>query len=297
VPYARFDADSLLLSQFDWRTSLSLALASKLVYDTGEAITRAALGPFRLESCTFIEADGTECFVARSAKAVLVSFRGTHQLGDWLANLNVISTRRSYGQVHRGFLGAFQVVEGRLRSELSGIADQPLLLTGHSLGGALATVAAAEWQGTLQVAWIYTYGQPAVGRGDFPAFMREHYGERFVRLVNNDDIVPRVPPAYVHVGRLVHFDAVGGVPQGVEAPRSAETPNAVAEALEPSGGPRMLTETEFDELRAQMLGHRVRIRSAGLESMQGPQLEGFLPSISDHYMDRYIAKIAMRVAP
>jgi hypothetical protein len=56
----------------------------------------------------------------------------------------------------------------------------------------------------------------------------------------------------------------------------------------------MLTEAEFDRLRAQLLDQRARARAVGVESLEAPVLEGILPSVSDHSLDRYIAKIAAR---
>jgi Lipase (class 3) len=291
----QFTAASLLASEFEWQTALSLAVASSLSYESGSTVESTARNQWGLEDCHFIDADDTQCFVAWSAQAVLVSFRGTESLGDWLSNLNMIGTTRpNYGRVHRGFLSAFQVVDAQLRSILAGVHDRPILLTGHSLGGALATIAAAEWQGQLPIAWVYTYGQPAVGKGIFPSFMAQHYAGKFMRFVNDDDIVPRVPPTYQHVGRLFHFDAEGELEDQLES--AVGSISAVIPALAHSPAePPMLTETEFDLLRAQILQQRAEARGIGLESSDEIMLEGLFPSVSDHSLDAYIAKIAAKV--
>jgi hypothetical protein len=277
----RFSVDSLAADKFEWQTALSLALASRLAYEEQLAVENTARNRWGMEACSFFETDDTRCFLAATPKVVLIAFRGTANVGNWLSNLNIYSTTRPYGKVHRGFFGAFQVVDAQLRAELSQRPDRPLLLTGHSLGGALATIAAAEWNGLFPVAWIYTFGQPAVGKGQFVDFM-QRFATNFVRFVNNDDIVPRVPPTYRHVGRLFHFDADGELQSRAESLGLGES----------SGGLPMLSETEFDQLRAALLLQRLNGRAARAELLEAPVVEGLLPSVSDHSLDAYIPKIA-----
>jgi V8-like Glu-specific endopeptidase len=276
-----FSAASLAEAHFDWRTALSLALASRLAYESAAAIRATTHGLWQLQGCQFIEADDTQCFVAATPRAILVSFRGTESVGDWLANLNAASRTRPYGVVHRGFFGAFQAVERQLLAVLEASPNRSLLLTGHSLGGALATIAAAEWHQRFDVRWIMTYGQPAVGRSNFAQFM-QGYAAKFFRFVNDDDVVPRVPPTYRHVGRLIRFDAAGNVPAGMESPAWRDVE-------------RMLTDAEFDKMRAALLQRRAQRRAVGVESLEAPVAEGLLPSLSDHRLDAYIAKIAAQV--
>ena len=294
----QFSRASLVAPNPTWKTALSLALASQLAYEPSSAVAATAKTRWGLATCEFIEADDTQCFVASSAgtgstaAVVVVAFRGTESLGDWLADLNVLSTTHSYGTVHRGFRSAYSVVDARLRAELRKFPGVPVLITGHSLGGALATIAAAEWQGTFDVRWIYTYGQPAVGKGRFPAFMAQHYGSRLIRVVNDDDIVPQVPPTYDHVGRSIPFDANGNAPELESAANEALAESPVLAA---AAGPPVMSETEFDQLRARLLAERA-VRRSGVvtEGIAVPQLEGIFPSFSDHKMDNYIAKLARR---
>lgn len=292
--FSRFSLASLNITEFDWKAALSLALASRLAYEGGVGVTGVAQGTWHFSQCQIISADDTYCFVAYSDDTVLVSFRGTVNLGNWLSNMNVFGTTRPYGVVHRGFLGAFQVVDAQLRNALAGLGPRKLLLTGHSLGGALATVAAAEWQGQFPVSGVYTYGQPAVGAGEFPAFMARHYAGKFFRFVNNNDIVPRVPPGYRHVGRLFRFGATGKLENTIEATISTLLSEAVP-VFESPAHPPMMTETEFDLLRAELLQRRVQVRAAGQESVADPMVEGFFPSVSDHDIHRYIARVAAKV--
>ncbi len=283
---ARFSRDSLSATGFTWSTALSLVLASQLSYRNASVVETTAKTDWKLSTCKFLEAEATQCFIASSADVVLIAFRGTESLGDWLGNLNTFPKSRPYGTVHRGFYFAFQDVRPQLEDELREFAGRSLLLTGHSLGGALATIAAAEWQGGYSIKGIYTYGQPAVGRGQFLRFMGEHYGDQFFRFVNDDDIVPRVPPNFWHVGQLYHFDSRGRL----KAQR--ESLGTTTE----SDGPPMLSEAEFNQLRGQLLMEQAQMQSgAQTEAVAAPELEGFFPSVRDHRLDEYIANIAAMV--
>ncbi len=140
---------------------------------------------------------------------VLISFRGTVDVGNWLANLNVLSKGRPVRHVHRGFYFAFADVQGLLESRLdelrrpAGPADraQPGRHPGRDCR--------RQWQGSRSVRAVYTYGQPAAGTSGYRDFIAENYADSYFRFVNEDDIVPRVPPGYVHVGHLIHFGEGG----------------------------------------------------------------------------------------
>ncbi len=293
-----FYLGALFSQTFSWKSALSLALACKLAYESEQRVRATCVGSGRswgFTSSQFIDVDDTQCFVALTPEIALVSFRGTESRGDWLRNVNVPGRTRDYGVVHRGFLGAFQAVESRLRSALAGIAGRKLVLTGHSLGGALATVMAAEWQSFMPASLIVTYGQPAVGSGAFRMFILQHYTGNFFRFVNDDDIVPRVPPGYEHVGRLLHFDAVGSLQSGqsLSVTESPTVESVLAESIEQ--GPPMLTEAEYQALQGQIGQEVVRVNRPLKQSGEQPQPESFFPSVSDHSLDKYIAKIAARV--
>ena len=269
-----FSKQALQNASFEMETALSLAVASKFVYENGSVVEPFGVGRFGFETCNFIEASNTQCFLGSTSDAVLISFRGTESVGDWLLNLRIITTARPYGRVHTGFLRGFEFVQVQLERLLEQLGNRRLLITGHSLGGALATVAAAEWAERFDVSAVYTFGQPAVGRGGFSDFMATHYQDKFFRFVNNSDVVARVPPTLGHVGRLFHFDKHGAF-------------RASTEALGEEG-PDMMTEAEFEEFRAN-LTKSARTESIAME-------ESVFTSVSDHSMDRYIEKIKGTVA-
>lgn len=292
----QFSVESLAATQFTWRTALSLAMASNLAYSP-RGIVESTATAWGLSGCRFIEAADTQCFVASTPEVALVAFRGTESVRDWLADLNALRVTRPYGRVHRGFYHAFNDVRSLIESMLSGPASRRIVLTGHSLGGALATVAAAEWfsAGDFQPATIYTYGQPRVGDNSFRNFLNLKIGERFSRFVNDDDIVPRVPPGFRHVGKVFHFDEDGNLQDSEEAFAGSALEAAAPDTA--STEPPPLTEAEFDQLRAQLLAARQgsRLEAMPESAIATPQLEGLLPSFRDHALDNYIRKILLHL--
>ncbi len=135
------------------------------------------------------------------------------------------------GRVHRGFLEAWQSVEKQVVYYLKKwqTPDTKLWVTGHSLGGALAAVAtiSLEAQG-FEVSGLYTFGQPRVADWKLVNYMNARMGDsrrdrnanRIVRYVNNNDIVPMIPPqiipwlptrVYGHMGQFRYFSDSGSL--------------------------------------------------------------------------------------
>jgi Lipase (class 3) len=111
-----------------------------------------------------------------------------------------------------------------------------LYLTGHSLGAAMAVVAAAiihgddsyaEWRGLVR--GIYTYGQPMVGNAEFARTCDERFGRMLFRHVYGHDLVPRLPP--MTTGVFKHFGSeFSGAGDGW-SPRSKLSTQAITALL------------------------------------------------------------------
>ncbi len=97
--------------------------------------------------------------------------------------------------------------------------DAKVFITGHSLGGALATLYGAmlfynaEHEITDKLAAIYTFGQPRVGDKEFAKYGETHLKDHYFRVVYCNDIVPRVPFdneifEYKHIGECSYYDSV-----------------------------------------------------------------------------------------
>ncbi|AUX40457.1 uncharacterized protein SOCE26_018580 [Sorangium cellulosum] len=109
-------------------------------------------------------------------------------------------------RVHRAKLrSVVGALEEALRFKL-----EALYITGHSLGGALAVLAAAliysdeelkELRPLLR--GIYTFGQPMVGDRAFAKTFERQFGSKLFRHIYNRDVVPHMPPR--SAGRFEHF--------------------------------------------------------------------------------------------
>ncbi|MCH8620492.1 lipase family protein [Undibacterium sp. TS12] len=153
----------------------------------------------------FVNADsGTQCFATSKAGSVYVAFRGTQpdDPTDVLTDALFLPVQwQGPGRVHDGFLRAYNSVAAALDDWLAGQpATSRVYLTGHSLGAALATLAAACTNGSHLV----TFGSPRVGDA---AFVAAFTGRAVDRYVNCTDIVTSLPPEseyYEHV-RGLHY--------------------------------------------------------------------------------------------
>jgi triacylglycerol lipase len=191
-----------------------LADASFLVYGESSFIAEALRGTPLADRGFTLDwlgtAEDNRGMVLSSETALVVVFRGTrlqvHSVLD-LAEVVVINQSdlwvdsqflprvwRAGGRVHGGFLRAFEEVSDRLDAIVRGKTPrQKLWLTGHSLGGALATMAAAHVDPTI-LQGVITFGSPRVGD---PAFVGCLAQERMARYVHRDDWVATVPPEFL----------------------------------------------------------------------------------------------------
>lgn len=186
-----------------------LADCSLLVYLTDEAeVTKRLIdeGGFTEVTCIGFDRPGAQCFVARRPEGTVVCFRGT-EVSEWqdlVADADLIYATDSGSDhganVHRGFLRSLNTIWDEIESTLG---DGKVWFTGHSLGAAMATLAAGRYPGVHP---LYTFGSPRVGDDNF----QQEIPANAYRFVNNNDVVTHVPPApYRHVGDLKYLDEDG----------------------------------------------------------------------------------------
>ena len=213
-----------------------LAEASTLVY-ADEAFVEQEFCRAGFDHVRFFNRAGTQCFVAADSRFAIVAFRGSEiwkrgtpfDPGRIIADLKTdFDVWRSPwdrgGNVHSGFKAALDDVWDELRPEIERLQARGMRIwiTGHSLGGALATLA-ADRLGSVQ--GVYTFGSPRVGDAQF----RAGFTSNAYRVVNGADFITSVPPRgpYHHVGTRIHIDpqAHGGYrPASMEGPHEFPCP-------------------------------------------------------------------------
>lgn len=164
-----------------------------------------------------LDAGTTNCYLAWGKDFVIVAFRGTQpdQMGDVLDDLKFPPCAWSSGTVHGGFHDAFSRIRPALEARLNALATgRSVWFAGHSLGAALATLAADWWRDTRGLCAL---GGPRVGDPAFAAAFKARFAGRSWRYVNDNDIVPHLPPPvfgpflYEHVAAPLFIAASGAV--------------------------------------------------------------------------------------
>lgn len=202
--------------QYCPQNALWLARCAGLVYREPQAIAQQ-VKLWGYPNFHFIDhvPSATQAFVMANDKAIVVAFRGTTCIDDWMTNKRIFQVRGFGGTVHRGFFQASKAVWFELNQKIKEFQNnyQPILVTGHSLGGALATLSAARMhEEGMAIAALYTFGSPRVGDVSFSKKFNADFEGRAYRFVNDQDIVTRIPPSafgYKHVGEFLYFDAKG----------------------------------------------------------------------------------------
>jgi len=167
----------------------------------------------------FLDHDGAQCHIVSNKTEVAVAFRGTEpaEFSDLLADLNAWPDKPmiGHGKVHNGFQNELEKLWPMILEGLTPHLGKKLTLCGHSLGGAMATVAASRFSMDIGVDTLFTYGSPRTGTSDFVKAFKHvpHF-----RFVNNNDIVPTVPLAimgYRHHCGPMYIDFKGNVHAGL----------------------------------------------------------------------------------
>ncbi len=220
--------------------ALALSIACQLAYDKNQVAVEpkvhATLGTKRYlafdsknNQANSLKED-TQGFLAGDRSKIILAFRGTTSIRDWMSDFDILPVDFNHlfpnmpdvGHIHAGFglalKSAWPQIATGLASFRQDFPSASLWVTGHSLGAALAVVATGallfDNQNRTPVSGLYTYGQPRVGQTDFVVSMNGVFKSRHYRVVNNQDIVTRVPPrinGYRQQGRLVYFDDKGRI--------------------------------------------------------------------------------------
>jgi len=134
----------------------------------------------------------TRGFVRTTKEQVVVAFMGTKTPADFLTDALLVLEQFAKGKVHAGFKNECMKVWPQVRELVS--YSTPLYVTGHSLGGALAELAAMKVKLDLGIdPEVATFGCPYVGD---PEWVEAYTAlvPKNTRVVHKLDIVPRTPP-------------------------------------------------------------------------------------------------------
>ncbi|QDV64737.1 lipase family protein [Crateriforma conspicua] len=194
--------------------SLLFAELSMVAYnDPEEASVAASMAGF--PESNLYDNDGSQAYRFRNEHDCVIACRGTepNEWNDIRADANAASVlAETVGKVHRGFKREVDDLWPMLEAALIS-NDQPLWFCGHSLGGAMATICAGRCYLSHIASMpeqLYTFGSPRVGNKRYVNYVSlDHY-----RYVNNNDIVTRVPPAwmgYRHNGHEVYINRHGEI--------------------------------------------------------------------------------------
>ncbi|XP_015884351.3 triacylglycerol lipase OBL1 [Ziziphus jujuba] len=216
-------------------------MASKLSYENQTFIENVVQNHWKMQFLGFynfwngyLDEPSTRAFIFQDKKIdpelIVVAFRGTDPFDAdaWRTDFDISWYKlKNVGKMHGGFVKAlglqrnnswpseiqqqqdsdqkrfaYYEIRKLLKDILQENKSAKFIVTGHSLGGALAILFVAGLA-IHEEAWlmekleaVYTFGQPRVGDKQFGEFMNEKlekFGVRYMRFVYCNDMVPRVP--------------------------------------------------------------------------------------------------------
>lgn len=184
--------------RFDLQRAHVLARLCQAVYMRGADDISALLG---MESTEILTAGASLAMALCNGYDAILIFRGTQRFDEsggqaglqWLTNINFGQTAFHGCRVHQGFAAAVDAVQSLLNEWTHRVVgpNGRIWLAGHSLGGALAQLAAMHLASARRpVAATYSFGAPRVGDGAFAAALRPP----LFRVESAIDPVCHVPP-------------------------------------------------------------------------------------------------------
>ncbi|MGA7935599.1 MAG: lipase family protein [Kovacikia sp.] len=203
----------------DYTKALKCAIFSQEVYQDFAHVTFAGLAvkPVLISQ----DQTDTQCAILPDGAGITIVFRGSESKSDWETDFDTPQEQVKFDQqiirgeivsnqekiypypgdsssgalMHRGFVKAYFSVRDKIHEYIRTHEISIVTLTGHSLGGALATLCAVDIQynfASKVSIEIYTFGAPKVGNDGF----RDSFNKRVpnsYRFVHGMDIVPEIP--------------------------------------------------------------------------------------------------------
>ena len=203
----------LEVTGYSHTNALVLAELSRLIYKRdADEIGQKAYAKTRNTFLGLVGLQEVSLFITPKSQGALIVpidgrpftilvFRGTYNLTGWLTNICAypLINWTEGGKVHQGFAKAFNTIWEPISSRLKSM-NSPIIITGHSLGGAFALLAATKLKESLHS--VYTFGMPPVGDSDFVHSLDKL---PYFRIINSSDIIVRSSsflPYLKHGGEL-----------------------------------------------------------------------------------------------
>lgn len=303
--------DCLRQTGLNLDAAVLLAEACRVAYESFEKGGKPWAATQGFQSSAGCDEGNTQMFWAETNDIALLVFRGTSNIGQWVRDARILPAFHPWGLVHRGFKTGVSVVADALAAFTAvAKARKCVWITGHSLGGALAALVAANLRQEGIVPMVYTYGQPRLGYWNFSDRFDNELTGRNYRFINQSDIVARLPPGLLFkhsaipkrilkpgvleaAGEELPFSSI--MPDAAYAPRtrslleSAESPISVGvhPKLVDSDIPP-ISEREFLMLQLE-LGTASDTYDEKRELEGGIDLEGIF---ADHGISHYVELLA-----
>ena len=231
----------------DYKKALAYAIMAQEINHTVVALKFKAFPEIEPELFIDDGTDTQLAVLSTDPETLIVVFRGTTGFNDWKTNVQFsrklfevrgpksvgasrprsstpaplehihpvdpnlggqdISGMAPRAKMHEGFTEAYISVQDQLHQFITFQNPSKLILVGHSLGGALATLCAIDFQLTYEQRYdieLYTYGSPRVGNPEFRELVNESIPHSY-RFVNGLDAVPSLPTrwnGYRHVDQV-----------------------------------------------------------------------------------------------
>lgn len=143
---------------------------------------------FDLDNIKVIDAVGCRCFIARDRRKVFISFRGSDNIRNWLANFDYKKVKG----VHGGFWKTANSLYNKIQKYI-GVNDE-IYLTGHSLGASLSLIIGnLLYEDLKYVKSVIVFESPNIAESTYIDNTQKYRIKR-IHIRNNVDIVTHIPP-------------------------------------------------------------------------------------------------------
>lgn len=201
-------------TRFSPNNAAMLAQCCMLIYVKEPEFIEETLQKAGFKDTEIFDIAGTYAFITENSESIIIAFRGTEtgDMTDYITDAKFLHRKfTKHGRAHAGFLDALAHVQGEMETSLANRLEanpqKTVWVTGHSLGGALATLFSIENVDSIDA--LYTVGSPRVANRKLAAHWHELLP--IFRVVNNNDLVARIPgtPFYQHIGPTYFLTADG----------------------------------------------------------------------------------------